>query len=241
MRRKSDAHTTPRTDTPDHWQGQDVLTRLRSDLVSSVYEPAERLKFADMRARYDVGIGTLREALSQLVSEGFVVVEVGKGFKVAPVSIKELNEITELFLDLEKRALRSAIENGDENWQTHIVASHFKLSLVENLPWEDRMARHSEWVQRHRDFHEALVAACPDSWLFRLRSMMFDQLDRYRFVTKKAPHGLGQHKFSEHRKIMDAFVSRNAKLAGDLMFVHDMKTCEVAAKGLADKELDAAE
>ncbi len=220
MRRKPDAPTPTRADAPDHWQAQDVLTRLRSDIVSSVYEPDERLKFADLRARYDVGIGTLREALSQLVSEGFVSVEVGKGFKVAPVSIKELNEITELFIDLEKRAIRSAIEHGDENWQTDIVTHHYKLNLVESLPWEERMARHSEWVQRHRDFHEALVAACTDSWLFRLRSMMFDQLDRYRFVTKKAPHGLGQHKFIEHRKIMEATIARDADLAAKLLEEH---------------------
>ena len=228
MRRKSDAPALTRADAPDHWQAQDVLTRLRNDIVSSVYEPAERLKFADLRARYDVGIGTLREALSQLVSEGFVAVEVGKGFKVAPVSVKELTEITDLYLDLEKRALRSAIQHGDENWQTHIVASHYRLSLIESLPWEDRMARHSEWVQRHRDFHEALVAACTDGWLFRLRSMMFDQLDRYRFVTKKAPHGLGQHKFTEHRLIMDATVARDAESATRLLEDHIRDTSQRA-------------
>ncbi|TMV91789.1 FCD domain-containing protein [Thioclava sp. BHET1] len=220
MRRKPEAASSTKADAPEHWQAQDVLTRLRSDIVSSVYDPAERLKFADLRARYDVGIGTLREALSQLVSEGFVVVEVGKGFKVAPVSIKELNEITDLFLDLEKRALRSAIDNGNENWETTIVGLHYKLNLIESLPWQDRMARHSEWVQRHRDFHDALVAACTDAWLFRLRSMMFNQLDRYRFVTKKTPLGLGEHKFIEHREIMDATIARNADAATSLLEEH---------------------
>lgn len=228
LRPKSEAPIQTRGDASELSQAKDVLSRLRSDIVSSVYEPAERLKFADLRARYDVGIGTLREALSQLVSEGFVAVEVGKGFKVAPVSVKELNEITDLYLDLEKRALRSAIAHGDENWQTDIVAYHYKLNLLESLPWEDRMARHSEWVQRHRDFHESLVAACTDSWLFRLRSMMFDQLDRYRFVTKKAPHGLGQHKFTEHRKIMDATIARDADLATALLEDHIRDTSQRA-------------
>lgn len=60
--------------------GRDIVTRLRSDIVSSVYEPETRLKFADLTERYDVSIGTLREALSQLVSEGFVTVDAGKGF-----------------------------------------------------------------------------------------------------------------------------------------------------------------
>lgn len=45
----------------------------------------------------------------------------------------------------------------------------------------------------------------------------------------------------EHRKILGAFATRDAKLAGDLMLVHDTKTCEVAAKGIEAQERAAAE
>ncbi|WP_299820617.1 FCD domain-containing protein [uncultured Roseibium sp.] len=214
----------------DPSSGQDVLSRLRNDIVSSVFEPETRLKFADLTERYDVGIGTLREGLSQLVSEGFVTLEAGKGFKVAPVSAEELIEITEHFISLEKRALRDAIENGDDDWEANIVAVHHRLSLIESLPWEERMTRHSEWVQRHRDFHEALVAACSGRWLFRLRSIMFDQLDRYRFVTKRAPEGLGGRKFEEHSEIMAATLARDADLASELIEKHISDTSERAIR-----------
>jgi GntR family carbon starvation induced transcriptional regulator len=208
--------------------GRDVLARLRTDIVSSVFEPETRLKFADMTKRYDVGIGTLREALSQLTSEGFVTLEAGKGFRVAPVSAAELVEITDHFIDLEKRAVREAIAHGDEDWETNIVAVHHRLSLVEGLPWEKRMERHSEWVERHREFHEAIVAACPGRWLLRLRTMMFDQLDRYRFVTKKAPEGLGRKKFEEHRQIMMATLERDADKAALLIEEHIRDTSDRA-------------
>lgn len=214
----------------DSSSGQDVLTRLRTDIVSSVFEPETRLKFAEMTKRYDVGIGTLREALSQLVSEGFVTLEAGKGFKVSPVSAEELIEITDHFIDLEKRAVRNAIENGDEDWEANIVAVHHRLSLIEGVPWAVRMERHSEWVQRHREFHEALVSACTGRWLFRLRSIMFDQLDRYRFVTKKTPEGLGGRKFEEHREIMVATLARDADLASELMEKHIRDTSDRAIK-----------
>jgi len=214
----------------DSSSGQDVLARLRIDIVSSVFEPETRLKFADMTKRYDVGIGTLREALSQLVSEGFVTLEAGKGFKVAPVSAEELTEITEHFIYLEKRAVRDAIENGDDDWEANIVAVHHRLSLIESLPWAERMERHSEWVQRHRDFHEAIVKACTGRWLFRLRSIMFDQLDRYRFVTKNAPEGLGGRKFQEHREIMVATLARDADLASELIEQHIRDTSVRAIK-----------
>ncbi|GAA6179444.1 FCD domain-containing protein [Shimia sp. NS0008-38b] len=209
---------------------RDVLTRLRTDIVSSVFEPETRLKFADMTKRYDVGIGTLREALSQLASEGFVTVEAGKGFKVAPVSASELIEITDHFIAFEKRAVREAIAYGGEDWETNIVAVHHRLSLIEGLPWERRMERHSEWVERHREFHEAIVSACQGKWLFRLRSIMFDQLDRYRFVTKRAPDGLGGRKFEEHRDIMTATLDRDADLASNLIEQHIRDTSEQAIK-----------
>ncbi len=230
MKKSPETQKLKPSSTGDSSAGQDVLSRLRTDIVSTVFEPETRLKFADMTKRYDVGIGTLREALSQLVSEGFVTLETGKGFKVAPVSAEELIEITEHFISLEKRAVRNAIENGDEDWEANIVAVHHRLSLIESLPWAERMERHSDWVQRHRDFHESIVAACTGRWLFKLRSIMFDQLDRYRFVTKRAPQGIGETKFEEHRKIMVATLARDADLAEQLIEQHINDTTDRAIK-----------
>ncbi|MGH1416049.1 MAG: FCD domain-containing protein [Pelagimonas sp.] len=224
---KSTDSSRSKTDAKDD---RDVLTRLRTDIVSSVFAPETRLKFADMTKRYDVGIGTLREALSQLSSEGFVTVEAGKGFKVSPVSAEELIEITDHFISFETEAVRSAIKHGDEDWETNIVATHHRLSLIEGLPWDRRMQRHSEWVERHREFHEAIVAACEGRWLFRLRSIMFDQLDRYRFVTKRAPEGLGVKKHDEHRDIMNATLARDADLASTLIEHHFRDTSQSAIK-----------
>jgi GntR family carbon starvation induced transcriptional regulator len=186
----------------------------------------EKLKFADLSKRYDVGIGTLREALTQLASEGFVTLEAGKGFKVAPVSREELLEITAHFIDLEKRAIAESIRHGDETWESNLVAAHHRLTLIERLPWSERMERHSEWVQRHRDFHRALIAACPGIWLVRLRSLMFDQLDRYRFLTKKAPEGLGARKFDEHSQIKDAALAHDLDKSVELIEHHIRDTSE---------------
>ena len=160
------------------------------------------------------------------MSEGFVTLEAGKGFKVAPVSRAELNEITEHFIDLEKRAIRDAIIHGDDDWESHVVSAHHRLSIIEKLPWTDRMERHSDWVERHREFHESLVSACQGPWLLRLRGLMFDQLDRYRFLTKRTPEGLGRKKFEEHRQIMDATLARDSKEAERLIEFHIRDTSD---------------
>ena len=205
---------------------------MRTEIVSNVFAPGAKLKFAELTKRYEVGIGTLREALSQLVSEGFVTLEAGKGFRVAPVSPRELIEITDHYVDFETRALADAIEHGDDEWESFIVAAHHRLSIIESLAWSERMARHTEWVQRHREFHQSLVAACRKQWLLRLRGLMFDQLDRYRFLSKMTPQGLGERKFEEHRMIMNATLKRDVETATRLVEHHIRDTAAEAMKSL---------
>ncbi|MBX2880780.1 MAG: GntR family transcriptional regulator [Granulosicoccus sp.] len=73
---------------------QAIFWQLRADIVDGTYEPNTRLKFAELTKRYAASVGTLREALSELVSDGFVTVETNKGFAVAPVSCEELVEVS---------------------------------------------------------------------------------------------------------------------------------------------------
>lgn len=210
--------------------GRDLVGNLRMDIVNGFFAPGARLKFAALAKRYDAGHGTLREALAQLTSEGFATVEQNKGFAVAPISGAELMEITEHYIDLEKRALANAIANGDDAWEGDIVSAHHKLQTIEGQPWEQRVALHSEWVIRHRKFHETLVAACQGPWLLRLRTMMFDQLDRYRFLTKLGPQKNGNSRSNEHRKIMEAVLARDADAAALLIDSHIRRTAEQAVK-----------
>ena len=68
----------------------DLRARLRTDIVSCELAPGQRLKFEELRARYDVGIGSLRETLMQLEADGLVIAESNRGFCVAPVTIADL-------------------------------------------------------------------------------------------------------------------------------------------------------
>lgn len=211
----------------------DLIDRLRGDIVNGAFSPGDRLKFATLSKRYNVGFGSLREALSQLVSEGFATQETNKGFAVAPVSERELLEITKLYIELEQRAIARAIANGDDSWEANIVAAHHRLQAIEKRPWAERVAMHADWVIRHREFHASLVAACEDAWLLRLRTLMFDQLDRYRFLTKMAAcgtKGKGSGRSAEHRKIMDSILERNVEKSSLLIDQHIQKTATRAVK-----------
>lgn len=155
-----------------------------------------------------------------------MTLEAGKGFRVAPVSRRDLAEVTEHYVAFEKRALAQAVAAGDDEWETALVASFHSLSIIEDLSWAERMRRHGDWVERHRRFHEALVAACDDRWLLRLRSLMFYQLERYRFLSKLNREKSPTRKGTEHRAIMEAAVARDAQKAAALLERHIRDTSD---------------
>ena len=99
--------------TPHHgWRRHpvsDVFHRLRDDIISCVLKPGEKLKFEILRTIYGVSFSTLREALSRLTSEGLVEVKGQHGFRVRPVSPKDLTDITDLRVMIEMEAIRLAI------------------------------------------------------------------------------------------------------------------------------------
>lgn len=56
---------------------------LKNDIIRGVYQPDEKLRMSLLTSRYELGVGPLREALSQLVAERLVTVVNQKGYRVA--------------------------------------------------------------------------------------------------------------------------------------------------------------
>lgn len=195
---------------------QAVLNRLLADILDGHYAPGARLRFADLQASYDVGIGTLREALSHLASVGMVEVDANRGFRVAPVSEADLNDVSTLLIEFEQRAILSAIENGDAAWEEGVVLTFHRLAAIESRPRAERAERFKEWVMLHRDFHQALVSACGSRWLLHMRGLLYDHMERYRLLSQRhRPQGPGR--LAEHQAIKEAALARRGAEAAELI------------------------
>src|SRR5689334_15696828 len=76
--------------------GDDGYRRIRTDIVFGKLRPGQKLKLDGLKETYGVSVSTLREILSRLTADGFVIAEGRRGFDVAPVSIENLKELAEL-------------------------------------------------------------------------------------------------------------------------------------------------
>jgi DNA-binding GntR family transcriptional regulator len=219
--------------------GFDVYRRLRTDIVDCRFKPDQRLRFETLRDTYGASVGTLREALSHLVSDGLVRTEAGRGFRVAPVSVADLMDITEWRVEFEVRAATLSIENGNDAWEAEIVTAFHLLSLA---PFPAIDASHEVWAEygrRHKRFHDAIAAACGSPWLLHFRSVLFDQARRYQAMSIKHLDARALRKEDDHRAIMKAALDRNAERAAQLVEQHVRRTTQAVLKDLASTPAQA--
>jgi DNA-binding GntR family transcriptional regulator len=204
----------------------EAFTRIRAEILACRLTPGQKLVIADLCDEFQFSLGAVREALARLSSEGLVVSEPRKGFRVAPITEAELRDITRVRATIESLCLENAIHNGDLKWETNIVATQFELSKLSLQDSADPARVSEAWAESHQRFHEALVAACDSPWLLRLRELLFIQSERYRRVSvplNRAKRDL----VSEHRDIADAAVSRDVEKATAAIRTHLEKTTRI--------------
>ena len=203
---------------------EQAYQQLRHDIVAGQFKPGEKLRVEALRNKYDIGATPIREALSRLSADGFVFVEGQRGFKVADMSMEDLEDVTNMRILLENQALTRSIETGDDTWEANILAAFHRLSKIEaEQPLEERDP--IEWEKRNAAFHSALLGACKSKWLKRFSAVLYDQHRRYRFLAR-AGHLENRDLHKEHKAICDAALAHNAIAACDANTFHIRATVD---------------
>lgn len=190
---------------------------MRSRILSGEIAPGARLNLDQMRESSGVSTSSMREAVARLVSDGLVQVEEQRGYRVAPVTLENLSEVTRLRGALEPLALRSSIENGDLDWEARVMATLYKLNHTDRRI--DCPASLVAWEEAHNSFHEALIDRCEMPLLVGMLRSLLAMHDRYRQIFMIA--GQAQRDLAaEHSAIAEAATRRDADTACALLASH---------------------
>jgi len=191
--------------------------RIRADIIFGRLPPSQKLKLDSLKETYETSVSTLREILNRLSSEGLVVAEGQRGFEVTPISATDLREIAALRLLLETHALEQSFERGEMEWEARLVATHYKLSRMEQLMATGDTSRAEDWKRYDWEFHQALISACGSKLLMETHSAVFDKYLRYQMV---ALSYRGEIASREHQQLLDAALKRDQKTAIKILTVH---------------------
>jgi DNA-binding GntR family transcriptional regulator len=191
--------------------------RIRADIIFGHLAPALRLRLDRLANEYGASVSTLREILSRLSSEGLLVAEGQRGFRVAPVSPAGFQDIAAMRLLLETYALPLSFAAGDLEWESRVVAAHHKLAVMERRMLAGAREGTELWKRYDREFHQVLIGACGSETVLDVYAGVFDQYLRYQMV---AVVFRGEIAAQEHRMLLDCALSRDADQACQVLDRH---------------------
>ncbi|MBS0301133.1 MAG: GntR family transcriptional regulator [Proteobacteria bacterium] len=206
-----------------------AYAQLRDDIMSGQLAPDEKLRVEHLKAHYGVSAGTLREAITRLVSDALVIAEGQRGFRVAPIAAADMVDLTNLRVLVEIDALRQWMRAGNADWRAQLQTAYCELSQLEQ-PLRPDQAR--TWEGLNIAFHEALLAGHESPWTLRLLRTLSRQSERYRRYAIKLP-GSRRDVHAEHREIYESAMAGNELRAALALEAHIRGTADLVARALA--------
>lgn len=214
---------------------ESTYATLRDRILRGNYPHGSRLHLETLKTSLGISGSTLREALTRLIGDCLVVAEGQKGFKVAPMSLRDLDDLTSARITLETTALVESINLGGGDWEDQLVTSFRRLARAQELVEANPAEAFDAWEARNQEFHNALMAASPSKWLANFREILFHNSERYRRLSgTQGPNPVEVHE--EHKIIFEAAMARDVDRAVSALSQHIRRSANVIrANGLLRK------
>ena len=222
-----------------HSQSSLAFARIRGDILAGREAPGKRLKITDLAESISVSPGAIREALSRLTSEQLVVSQDQRGFFVAPLSMEDLQDLTNLRCEIEVIALRLSVRHGDIDWEVGILTAAHRLKNTLQLLDPEQPSLSLEWVERHAALHTALVAACGSRRLLALHASLYEQSERYRGLSVGVEGA--RDVVAEHQALVDAALARDVDQLVELTIGHIRQTTALIIRRTQGATIDHKE
>ena len=205
--------------TADRPMAMRVAEEIRRLIRTNELVSGQRLVEQRLCERLGVSRTPLREALRILSAEGLVSMSPNKGARVAESSIADIYHMFEAMSLLEGSCARLAAErltNPDleqmERLHQHLETAHANADPEDYMSW-------------NRQFHELVQEKAGNPVLGKIVSGLRNVILLHRYRQIYHP-GRFDESMEEHRRLMEAFRTRDSQRAERLMQVHLQKQCQ---------------
>ncbi|EJN06273.1 transcriptional regulator [Phyllobacterium sp. YR531] len=209
---------------------------LRSRILNGELRPGQSLRLRTIAQELGTSATPMREALNRLHAENFVTTEANKGFRVATMTLEELEDLETARSVIETQLLTRSIEEGNRDWEANLVSAHYRLTTCTTPNSFSQSEAIDAWDMAHAEFHLALIAGTSSKWLMNFAQQTTAQLQRYRrHIILRIDHlnrtaegrGDGEQILSRealgidaHTALLEAALARDKAKAERLMIDH---------------------
>ena len=159
-----------------------AFVQLKQDLVFGYFSFGDKLNIEELKRRYKMGGTPIREALNQLVSWSVVEALPLKGFRVAPVTKMQAQEVYQARLLVEKDMLSKSVANGGDDWEAQCLACCHRLrKCLSNTSFNDKQD-FNKWFSMYLLFHHAVFFSGSSDCLWQFEQQLLLRSQQYEFV-----------------------------------------------------------
>ena len=160
------------TTQPESSLANQTYRRLHAEILTCVLLPGQVVSERELARRYDVSKTPMREALAQTCHDGLIQRLPGRGYMVAPITIKDIRALFDLRLILET----TSVDRAAQQPTSELIARLRSMAEAKYEP--DEPDSHISFLQTNRAFHLALAEAAANHRLVELLNGLFDEMER---------------------------------------------------------------
>ena len=179
---------------------------LKQDILTCVLRPGAQIFEGELAARYGTSKTPVREALNLLGQEGLVQVLPRRGYLVAPITLRDVQEVFQLRLLLETAAAELAAEHITEEGLRQLNAL-----VAVRYTYRDR-ASYSRFLRANRAFHIAVAEASGNGRLAAFVGKLLEDMERILHLGLDLRDS-AEEMAAEHAELVDALLRGDGALA----------------------------
>src|ERR671932_262027 len=176
---------------------------LKQDILTCELAPGTQIFEGELAARYGTSKTPVREALSWLGQEGLVQVLPRRGYLVAPVTLRDVQEVFQLRLLLETAAAELAAEHVSEEGLRQL-----KALVGVRYTYRDR-ASYARFLRANREFHVAVAEASGNGRMAAFVSRLLEDMERILHLGLDLRDSADEMA-AEHGELVDALLKGDA-------------------------------
>jgi DNA-binding GntR family transcriptional regulator len=188
-----------------------VYDALRADMISCRLAPGTEIRENELAARFGVSKSPVRDALMRLEREGLVITLPRQGYRVAPVSVSDVEDMFHLRDALERACMERIVRRASDEQLAELQAfRRFKATA-----WD------GGFVAYNRAFHHTLSRLAGNARMHLQLADLIDQMERaVQLSLSSLKKGNPQSLVDEHCQIIDALQARQLVRAQRLASRH---------------------
>lgn len=205
---------------------------LRARVLSGTLRPGAEFSELELAEQLAMSKTPVREALGRLVAEGLIEAFPRRGYRVTPVTVKDINDLFAIRAMTEGTAAAMAALNLS-------AADLDRLEALADARYDPQQGESVQsFVKANRDFHLAIAEGANNARLLALVAAHLDECTRL-FYLGAVSRDVNPETSADHRRIVDVLRLRDPNLARAAMVEHSEHTQKGILKALISSDTTA--